>query len=126
MFGIARVLDQCDDFLAREDLRQLLRLTCSWDVKLSRRSLERDAIEELQTLEHDVAARPSELPLLDEVQQIVLYFLLRDAVRSASVVLRQSCHRTQIRLTRAYRHASHYQVAIHLPAQRSHGLSSSN
>src|SRR6266849_9510012 len=113
VFGIARVLDECDDFLTREDLRQLLRLTRPRDVELRRRALERDAIEELQSLKDDVAARPGELPLLDQVEQIVLYFLLCDAVRLASVVLRQSCDRTEIRLARAYRHPTNHQISIH-------------
>src|SRR6266404_3409486 len=108
VFGMARVLDECDDFLTREDLRQLLRLTRPRDVELRRRTLERDAIEELQSLKDDVAARPGELPLLDQVEQIVLYFILRDAVRLASVVLGQPCDRTEIRLARADRHATNH------------------
>ena len=113
---IGRALDQRRDLFARQDLRQLLRRSRPRNDELRLSAFERDAVEELQPLRHDVAARPGELALLDQVQEVLLHFLFADPVRSPPVILRQPCHRPQVRLARAYRHAANHQIPVHLLA----------
>lgn len=117
---IHRLLQQRRDLLAREDLRQLLRGARPWNDKLRLAPLERDAVEEPQPLRHDVATRPGELPLFDQVQEVALDLPLADPVRAPSVVLREPRHRPQVRFARAYRHPANHQIPVHLLAQRTH------
>jgi len=72
--------------------------------------------EEPQALRRNIAARPGELLLLNQVQEIALHLLLADPVWTAPVVLRQLRHRTEVRLARAHRHATNHQIPVHLLA----------
>jgi len=99
---IRGVLEQRHDFLARQDLRKLLWLARPRNPELQLGTPERNVVKKPQSLRHDVAARPGELALLDQVHKVVLNFLLADAIRRSRVVLRQPCHRTEIRLARAH------------------------
>lgn len=114
------LLDERCHFLAREDLRQLLRLTRLRNLELRLWTLKRHAVEEPNALRRDVAARPGELALANQVQQVVLNLLLTDALGAAPIVLRQLRHRPDIRFACSLRHSANHEIALHLLAQSAH------
>ena len=120
VLGVRGLLDERCHFLARENLRQLLRLASLRNLELRLGTLERHTVEESNALRGDVAARPGELALANQVKQVALNLLLSDVVWTASIVLRKLRHRPDIRLACPLRHATDHEIALHLLAQNAH------
>jgi len=80
MLRVGGQLDQPRDLFARQNVRQLLRRARTRDVELSSGTLERGVVEKPQSADRDVAAAPGKLALLDQVQQVALYFGLYDLI----------------------------------------------
>ena len=110
---MARRLDQARHLLARENLRQFLRCAGARNLELGFGVLERGVVAELKRADRDVATAPGKLPLLDQVQQVALYFFCADLIGTAVVVLRHRRHCGNIGLACARRHATQHHVGFH-------------
>lgn len=65
---------------SRENLRQALRHFGAWQIEFGFAALQCHAVQELQRAAHDVAAAVCELALFEQVQQVVLDFVLCDLI----------------------------------------------
>lgn len=68
VLGVVGRVEQPADLLLAQDLRQLGRLFRGRDAELRTIALERLVVQEAQSVEHDVAATPRQLPLHSQVE----------------------------------------------------------
>src|SRR4029078_11268359 len=84
---------------------------------------QRDAVEEAQRVDVDVAGRPGEAAILDQVDEEPLHLTGRQAVRAGVVEAGELRDRVQVAVVRRPAEAAHGHVPDHLPAERGHRLS---
>jgi hypothetical protein len=113
-------LEQAPDFLAAEDLRQLLRLLGSRDLEVRARVAQRHVVEKAEGVGGLTTRAPRELALLDQVGEIGLDLVVGELIRRPLVVLRQLHHLADVRLVGAGREAAQRHVADHAGTKLAH------
>ncbi len=123
--GVRAGIEQAPDFLAAEDLRQLLRLLGGGDVEVDLRVAERHMVEEPEGVRRLAARAPGQLALLDQVSEVDLHLVVGELIRRPLVVLRQLHHLADVGLVGAARETAQRHVADHAGTKLAHGNTSS-
>jgi len=123
--GVRAGIEQAPDFLAAEDLRQLLRLLGGGDVEVDLRVAERHMVEEPEGVRRLAARAPGQLALLDQVSEVGLHLVVGELIRRPLVVLRQLHHLADVGLVGAARETAQRHVADHAGTKLAHGNTSS-
>jgi len=106
----------------REDLRELRRLLGTGEVEFGGGPIQGDPIEKPQTVANGVAALPSQVPFLAEMEQVVLDLLHGELIGTAVVVTGQAGHRLQVGFLRVLGQIADPQVVVHFLSERAHGV----
>jgi hypothetical protein len=121
MFAVGGDREQAHDLLMTEDLGQLRGLLGAGQIELGGGPVQGDSVEKPQAMANGVAARPGQMPLLAEVEQVVLDLLHTELIGAAVVILGQAGDRLQVGFLGVLGQIAHHQVVEHFASQRCHG-----
>ena len=116
MLQIRTRLQDAIHLFARENLGQLRGQLATRDAKRRVRLLERDMKQKGQRTSRLVRARPRELALLDQMQQITLNLVFAQLLWRATVVLGNADHGRDVGLSRPVSQTAQHHVVVHLLA----------
>jgi len=124
MLRVRRDGEKLFDLVGAEDLRQRPRRPARRDVGGDVLALQRLHIEKPDRGDLDVDGRPTQLPLVHQVEQIVLDLFQADPIRRTVMVFDQPCDGVRVSILRSRGEAPKLHLPNHPISQLTHSISS--